>query len=89
MNLTNHIYPNNQVKSIQKLIQIMRDDALINKKVLAMLKMDSYRRRSMLNDWLEQLRTLNAPENLMKALSFLFDDKIAEEILDLINNNKI
>ena len=84
MNLTNHIYPNNQVKPIERLIRIMRNDMVINRKVIALLKMDSYRRRSILNDWLEQLRTLNAPEDLMEGLSCLFNDNIVEEVLIII-----
>ena len=50
-----------------------------------MLKLDSYQRRYVLNSWLEQLRVHHASENLLSALSCLFDDKIAEKELTLIN----
>ena len=50
-----------------------------------MLKLDSFQRRSVLNSWLEQLRVHRASENLLSALFSLFDDKIAEEVLTLIN----
>jgi hypothetical protein len=72
-----------------KLIQIMRDDPLINKKVIKILKLDSYQRRIVLNNWLEQLRRQNAPENLRQALTSLFDDTISEKVLTLINKSVI
>ena len=67
----------------------MQDDSLINEKVITMLRLDSYQRRSLLNNWLEKLRKQNAPQNLLSALSCLFDDNVAEEILILIRNRKI
>ena len=79
----------NQFGSLEKLIQVMREDPLINEQVIQMLKMHSYQRRSVLNSWLEQLRIRHASENLLSALSCLFDDKIAKEVLTLINNRKI
>ena len=72
--------------SFKKLVQVMQDDPLINEKVITILKLDSFQRRNVLNNWLEQLRTRKAPENLLNALSYLFDDSIAEEVVKLINN---
>lgn len=78
-----------EFEPIKKLIQVMRDDPVINEKVIKMLQMDSYQRRSVLNNWLEQLRRRNASGNLLNALSCLFDDKVAEKVLVLINDHKI
>jgi hypothetical protein len=64
---------------------VMQKEPLIKKKVLHMLKLESYQRRLVLNHWLQQLRARQAPENLLEALTCLFDDKIAEEVLTLIN----
>jgi len=72
-----------------RLIQVMRDDDVINKKVIEMLKLESYQRRIVLNNWLEHLCGQHAPQNLLKALSCIFDDRIAEQILALINDHKI
>jgi hypothetical protein len=66
----------------------MENDTLINQKVVQMLKLDSYHRRSVLNDWLLQLQYRNASKSLLNALSCLFDDKIASEVLSMINNSK-
>jgi len=79
----------NNIESFKKLVQVMRDDPLINEKIIKLLRMDSFLRRAVLNNWLEQLRIRKAPENLLQALSSLFDDKIAEEVLTLINDRKI
>lgn len=74
----------NSLKSFGTLIEIMRDDKDINEKVMAVLRLDSYKRRAILNDWLEQLRIQKAPQNLINALASLFDDKVAEQVLQFI-----
>ena len=71
-----------------KLMQVMQKDPLINEKVIQMLKLDSYQRRLVLNNWMEQLRIRHASENLLSALSCLFDDKIADKVLTIINDRK-
>ena len=73
----------------KRLMQVMQNDPVLHERIIQMLKLDSYQRRALLNNWLEQLRTRNASERLLGALSCLFDDKIAEKVLTLINNHKI
>jgi hypothetical protein len=63
----------------------MRHDEIINKNITVLLQLDLYQRRLVLNEWLEQLRIQNAPQNLLNALSSLFDDKVAEQVMELIN----
>jgi hypothetical protein len=79
---------NNEFESLIKLIEIMQEDSVINEKVIKMLQLDSYQRRSVLNNWLEQLRCINAPCELMQPLACLFDDKVAKKVLTLINKRK-
>lgn len=76
-------------EKLADLIQTVMEDPDIRKRIVEVLKLSSFERRTVLNNWLEQLRHLKAPENLLKALSCLFDDKIAEEVLKLINCHKI
>ena len=66
----------------------MRYDPVVNKKVVNILKMDSYPRHIVLSNWLEQLRRNNAPQKLIQTLSYLFDDIIAEKVFGLINKSK-
>jgi hypothetical protein len=70
------------------LVQIIQDDAVIKRRILELLQMNSFERRFALNIWMEQLRQRNASENLLYILSILFDDKIAEKVLTLINNRQ-
>jgi hypothetical protein len=76
-------------KPIEKLLQAMRCDPVINKKVINTLKMDSYPRRLVLSNWLEKLRRNSAPLKLMQSLACLFDDNIAEKVLILVNDHHI
>ena len=66
----------------------MRFDPVINKKTINILKMDSYPRRLVLNNWLEQLRRNNAPLKLTQSLACLFDDIIAERVLTIIEKRQ-
>jgi hypothetical protein len=70
-------------------MHVMQNDRVIHGKVIEMLKLDSYQRRLVLNNWLEQLRIRHASENLLSALSSLFDDKTAADVLTLINKTKL
>jgi hypothetical protein len=78
---------NETFDALIKLIQVIRKDPAINKKVINMLKLDPYQRRFVLNKWLEQLRVRHASQDLLSALPFLFDDKIAAEVLKLIKKD--
>ena len=75
-------------KPFLQLLQAMKYDPVINTRVVAALKLDSYHRRIVLNNWLEQLRLSMAPGKLTQTLSYLFDDNIAEKVYDLIKRSK-
>ena len=68
-----------------KLLRAACYDPVVNKKVVTILKLDSYPRHIVLSNWLEQLRRNNAPEQLTKTLLYLFDDVIAQKVFTLIN----
>jgi hypothetical protein len=74
---------------INRLVQIAHDDPIIQKRILELLRLTAFERRSMLNIWLEQLRQRNAPQILSQLLSSLFDDAIARQTLEMINRSKI
>jgi len=67
-----------------KLVHVIRENQEIGLRVRQLLEMDPYKRRIVLNNWLEQLRTQNASENLINALSCLFDNVIVQKVLSLI-----
>ena len=77
--------PDKAYNSLARLVQVIQKDPVIRKKVIKMLKLDSYKRRTVLNNWLEQLRQQQASPKLLSALSCMFDDTIAEEVLSIVN----
>ena len=73
------------------LVQIITEDQEINTRIVQLLKLDSFRRRLLLNKWLEKLRRKGATNKLMNALSCLFDNDIAEKTLSFLktkNHNR-
>ena len=89
LNIFNKTDPDAKSEQFAQLIQVIRDDREINKRLIYLLKLDPYQRRNVLNRWLEQLRRKRASENLRQALSCLFDDKVAKKVLTIINNNRV
>jgi hypothetical protein len=75
-------------ESIAQILRAFRNDPVINEKVIGILKMDSYSRRFVLNNWLEQLRRNNASGKLTQMLSLLFDDSVAKKIFEFIKKSK-
>jgi hypothetical protein len=71
---------------IPDIIQIALEDPVIKKRIKEVLNLDSYERRSVLNEWLEQLRLRNARREIITGLIYLFDDVGAKELLKIINN---
>ena len=80
---------NNTTERISLLLEAIVNDPLINNKVTGLLKLDSYARRIVLSNWLEQLRRKNASGKLTQTLTVLFDDNVAEMLYNMINNSKL
>ena len=85
MEKTNLCKIETDLEPLKKLLNAMLNDSVINDKVTKILKMDSYPRRIVLSNWLEQLRRNNAPQKLIQTLSYLYDDIIAERVYGLFN----
>jgi len=75
-------------EEITCLVQTALEDPVIKQRILELLQLNSFERRSVLNIWLEQLRLRNASEKLLYVLSCLFDDAIAQKTLSLISKSK-
>jgi hypothetical protein len=71
-------------EAFANLLQLIIEDQEINSRVVQLLKLDSFRRRLLLNKWLEQLRRKGAAPKLMQALSCLFDNDVAEKSLSFL-----
>jgi len=88
MEKTNLCKIETDLEPLKKLLNAMLNDSVINDKVTKILKMDSYPRRIVLSNWLEQLRRNNAPQKLIQTLTHLFDDTVAGQVYGMINNLK-
>ena len=73
------------IKKVEDLFIIVSADPLIKSRILEVLYLNPFIRRNLLNNWLEQLRMLNAQPELIKAITCLFDDAAVKKILQLIN----
>jgi len=78
------------IVSFIKLIRVIDNNPELKVRIEQLLRMDSFQRRNVLNNWLEQLRKINAPDKLIITLSYLFDDIIATKTKKILNqsNNK-
>ncbi|MHA2279014.1 MAG: hypothetical protein ACXAC2_24810 [Candidatus Kariarchaeaceae archaeon] len=73
--------------STEKFADLMQSalaDPVIKKRILEVLQLSSFERRSVLNIWLKQLRLRNARPEMIQALNCLFDDLVAERTLKII-----
>ena len=77
---------NNNYMSIEQLIRVIQNDRIVRDEIMKILKLDSYQRRAVLNIWLAQLQKRHASDRLLSALSCLFDNKIAAQVLELFHN---
>jgi hypothetical protein len=80
---------NDLSQSFASLLQVIKADKEIKARVIQLLKLDPFERWLLLNKWLEQLRRKQASDNLMQALSCLFDDGIAEKVVVFLDSHHI
>ena len=70
------------------LMRVAQEDSDIRKKLIFILKLDSFNRKSLLNTWLNDLRLQGAPKKLRKALSAFLDDAVAGKALEVFNESE-
>ena len=69
------------------LIRLIQKDIVVREKVIELLKLDPYHRRSGLNNWLDQLRQKQASKDILEAISCLSDDIMTEEVIVFIKKS--
>ena len=67
-----------------RLIQVAKEDPEIREKLLSILSLDKFNRKSALHSFLEQMRLMQAPEELRSAIASFLDDRVAEKGLELL-----
>lgn len=73
-----------QDETFVTLMQVAEADPEIRKRLVAILSLDSFHRKSVVNTYLRELGLKKAPEKLIRALSRLLDDEVAEEARALL-----
>lgn len=66
-----------------RLVQLIQDDTNLRDKLLPLLTLDFFNRKSALNTWLEELKLQSAPTEIISALACLVDDAIVAKILEI------
>ncbi len=67
-----------------RLIQAAQDDPEFRGKLIAILSLDSFNRKSVLHAFIENMRRDSVPEDLIASLAGLLDDDVAELALKVI-----
>lgn len=70
-----------------RLIQIARQDPEIRRKILGILQMDSFNRKSALNTFIQQMQIKGAPRDFVSAVACFLDDQVAEKALAFLSND--
>ena len=70
-----------------RLMQVAREDREVRDRLVAILSLDPFNRRSALNTYLEQLRLKEAPAEFISALSCFLDDGVARKAMELLGGS--
>ena len=71
-----------------RLIQAAREDKEFHDQIYAILSLNSFNRKSILNTFIDNMRLNNVSEDLIEALASLREDDVAEVALEVINGLK-
>jgi hypothetical protein len=74
-----------EIRHLHQLLQTAREDHVIKNRLIELLQLSPGERRMVLNNWIETYWLKNTGPEIIQALAYLFDDKLASETLKLIN----
>ena len=66
------------------MMAVAKEDVEIRSKLLGLLSLDSFNRKSALNTFVEEIRLRQAPRKFINAIAYLLDDRIAAEALNFL-----
>lgn len=67
-----------------RLIQAAQDDPEFREKLIAILSLDSFNRKSVLHAFIDTMQRDSVPKDLIAAMAGLLDDEVAELALSVI-----
>lgn len=68
------------------LIQLAKEDKKIKERILAILRLDSFNRMSLLNSLFSEMGLKGAPDDFVEAFMYLKDDNVVNGVIDIINH---
>ncbi|MFC1607906.1 hypothetical protein ACFL47_08040 [Candidatus Latescibacterota bacterium] len=71
-----------------RLIQAAQDDPEFSRQIIAILKLDSFNRTSLLGAFIDNMRMNGVAEDMIEALASLRDDDVAKTALRIIERNE-
>ena len=69
------------------LIRTAQEDAVIRKRIMAILRQPVFHRKSMLNTLIAELKMQSAPAEFVQAIACLFDDDVAAKAWELLDRS--
>jgi predicted HTH domain antitoxin len=79
----------NIIEDFVRLIQILEDDPALKKKVLALLKLDSFNRASFLNTIIQKMILENVSKRIIEVYLYLKNDEIARRTIEYFENEDL
>jgi hypothetical protein len=76
-----------EFRYIHQLLQTALEDKEIKNRLIDLLQLNPGERRTILNNWIETYWLQNSGPEIIQALAYLFDDKLASEILRLMTKS--
>jgi hypothetical protein len=74
-----------EIHHVHRLLLVALEDQVIKNRLIELLQLSPGDRRTVLNNWIATYWLKNTGPEIIQALAYLFDDKLASETLKLIN----
>jgi hypothetical protein len=66
------------------MVQMIRNDAEFRKTVISLLRLDPWRRKSIITEIVENMKSARESSSLVTAMASLLDDEVVASILQML-----
>ncbi|MFC1885909.1 hypothetical protein ACFLZM_02495 [Thermodesulfobacteriota bacterium] len=67
------------------LMRVAQENDEVRTRLLQLLSLDDFNRKSALNTWLDDIRLKGAPKELVSAIACLTDNGVAQKAFDILS----
>ncbi len=67
-----------------RMVQMIRNDAEFRKTVISLLRLDPWRRKSIITEIVENMKSARESSSLVTAMASLLDDEVVASILQML-----